>query len=163
MNKNTLTAILMGFIICLGIAVIVISVRLSFRPNAGDTNETGQSMNVVVNNNPQDTPTPEITETPIPIEPEVETVTIQMVRTTETVNVRDDSSTNGNRLGTAEKGSEFVMIETLENGWTKIEYNGSEAYIKSDYLEQFETEITVTPTPEPVEGEDTDEPDADAE
>lgn len=149
----------MGFIICLGIAVIVISVRLSFRPNAGDTNETGQSSNVVVNNNPQDTPTPEITETPVPTEPVVETVTIQMVRTTETVNVRDDSSTNGNRLGTAEKGSEFVMIEALENGWTKIEYNGSEAYIKSDYLEQFETEVTVTPTPEPEDGADTDEDD----
>lgn len=147
MNKNTLTAILMGFIICLGIAVVVISIKLSIRPNSSDTNEINQvSNNVPIEEGPTEAPTPEVTQEPV--EPQVETVMVPMVRTTETVNVRDDSSTNGNKLGSAEKGSEFVMIEALDNGWTKIQYNGGEAYIKSDYLEQFEEEVEVTPTPE---------------
>ena len=148
MNKNTLTAILMGFIICLGIAVIVISIKLGIRPNVSDSDDTISQIpnNVVVEEGVTQTPTPEITEEPI--EPQTTTVMVPMVRTTETVNVRDDSSTSGNKLGSAEKGSEFVMIEALDNGWTKIEYQGGEAYIKSDYLEQFEKEVEATPEPE---------------
>ncbi len=153
MNKNTLTAILMGFIICLGIAVIVISIKLSIRPNVDNSGETGKPVgDVVIETQPTQTPTPEVTEPPQ--EPEVTTIMVQMVRTTETVNVRDDSSTNGNKLGSAVKGSEFVMIEQLDNGWTKIEYNDGVAYIKSDYLEPFEMEVEVTVTPEATAPED---------
>lgn len=146
MNKNTLTAILMGFIICLGIAVIAISIKLSIRPKVNDEAGTGTPVSDVVGPAPTDTPIPEMTEAPE--EPKVTTVTVQMVRTTETVNVRDDSSINGNKLGSAVKGSEFVMLEALDNGWTKIEYNDGIAYIKSEYLEQFEREVEVTPEPE---------------
>lgn len=160
MNKNTLTAILMGFIVCLGILVIVISIKLSIRPNVEDSSQTGKPTDeVVIETQPTATPTPVITEAPQV--PEVTTVVVTMVRTTETVNVRDDSSVNGNKLGSAVKGSEFVMIEQLDNGWTKIEYEGGIAYIKSDYLEPFEKEVEVTVTPEAApEGEA--DPNADA-
>ena len=110
MNKNTLTAILMGFIVCLGILVIVISIKLSIRPNVEDSSQTGKPTDgVVIETQPTATPTPVITEAPQV--PEVTTVIVTMVRTTETVNVRDDSSVNGNKLGSAVKGSEFVMID----------------------------------------------------
>ena len=156
MNKNTLTAILMGFIICLGIAVIVISIKLGIRPNVSDSDDAISQApnNVVVEESVTQAPTPEITEEPV--EPQTTTVMVPMVRTTETVNVRDDSSTGGNKLGSAEKGSEFVMIEALDNGWTKIEYQGGEAYIKSDYLEQFEKEVEATPEPEQPDDGDAD-------
>ena len=152
MNKNTLTAILMGFIICLGIAVIAISIKLSIRPNISDSDKTGEQVSEVIETPPTDTPIPEVTE--VPDEPQISTITVQMVRTTETVNVRDDASINGNKLGSAEKGSEFVMLEALDNGWTKIEYKDGIAYIKSDYLEQFEREVEVTATPVPEDGAD---------
>lgn len=151
MNKNTLTAILMGFVICLGIVVIVLSVKLSIRPKAEPEPDLGTASNVFVENNPTDTPTPEATPEPT-TEPAVTTVTVQMVRTTTSVNVRAEPSANGTKLGTVVKGSEFVMIEDVgegDNKWTKIEYEGGEAYIKSSYLEQFEKEVEVTPTPEP--------------
>ncbi len=153
MNKNTLTAILMGFIVCLGILVIVISIKLSIRPNADDSSQAGKQIeDVVIETQPTQTPTPMVTEEPQV--PEVTTMIVTMVRTTETVNVRADSSVNGNKLGSAVKGSEFVMIEQLDNGWTKIEYEGGIAYIKSDYLETFEKEVEVTVTPEAaVEGD----------
>ncbi len=150
MNKNTLTAILMGFVICLGIVVIVLSIKLSIRPKAEEEPDLSAPANVFVDNTePTETPaTPEPTPESTPT-PEPETVTVQMVRTTVTVNVRADSTTDSDKLGSAVKGSEFVMIEKLDNGWTKIEYEGAEAYIKSDYLEAFEKEVEATPVPDP--------------
>ena len=70
MNKNTLTAILMGFVICLGIVVIVLSVKLSIRPKAEPDPDLSTASNVFVDNtNPTDTPTPEATPEATP-EPE---------------------------------------------------------------------------------------------
>lgn len=152
MNKNTLTAILMGLVICLGIVVIVLSIKLSIRPKADSKSDIGTSGTNVVTGEPSPsaTPTPDLTPTSTP-EPEVETVTVQMVRVTATVNVRSrpDSSTQETKLGTAAVGSEFVMLEELDNGWTRIEYGDSTAYIASKYLEKFEKQVEVTPTPTP--------------
>ena len=57
------------------------------------------------------------------------------VRATTTVFVRSAPNTddNGNKLGKAKSGDEFTAVGE-ENGWTKVIYNDSEAYIKSDYL-----------------------------
>lgn len=156
MNKNTLTAILMGFVICLGIVVIVLSIKLSIRPKAEPEPDLSSASNVFVedNTNPIDTPTQEMTPEPT-TEPAVTTMTVQMVRTTTSVNVRAEASANGTKLGTVVKGSEFVMIEEVgegDNKWTKIEYENGQAYIKSSYLERFEREVEITPTPT-TEGE----------
>ena len=35
---------------------------------------------------------------------------------------------------------EFTVLEQKENGWSKIEYEGKDAYIKSDYLEVISEE-----------------------
>ena len=61
------------------------------------------------------------------------------VRATTTVFIRStpDKDTNDNKLGKANNGDEYTAIGA-ENGWTKVLYNDSEAYIKSDYL----TEVT---------------------
>lgn len=57
------------------------------------------------------------------------------VRATTTVFVRSapDANDNGNKLGKAKSGDEFTALGE-ENGWTRVRYNDSEAYIKSDYL-----------------------------
>ena len=52
----------------------------------------------------------------------------------ETVNIRSGMSQDSDRLGTAYAGDSFTKIE--ESGeWTKIDYKGSEAYIKTEFLE----------------------------
>lgn len=56
-------------------------------------------------------------------------------KVTDSVNVRGDSSIEGAVMGTLDKDVEVEVIEQLDNGWTKIKYNGGEAYIKSDYVE----------------------------
>jgi RND family efflux transporter MFP subunit len=58
-----------------------------------------------------------------------------IVRATTVVFVRSapNKDDNGNKLGKAKEGDEFTALGS-DNGWTRILYNGSEAYIKSEYL-----------------------------
>jgi uncharacterized protein YgiM (DUF1202 family) len=53
----------------------------------------------------------------------------------ETVNIREGMSQDSKRVGTAYAGDKYVKIESYAEGWTKIEYNGKEAYIKTEFLE----------------------------
>lgn len=57
------------------------------------------------------------------------------VKATDVVNIRASASTESESLGKAQIGDTYKRYEEMENGWSKIDYNGSEAYIKSDYLE----------------------------
>ncbi len=58
-----------------------------------------------------------------------------MVRATDVVNIRASASTEAEALGKAAVGDEYTRYEEMENGWSKIDYNGQEAYIKTEYLE----------------------------
>ena len=56
----------------------------------------------------------------------------------------------------AQIGQEFTLLEEKGNGWSKVEYDGREAYIKSDYLEVVSEEIVeADETQETEETEDT--------
>ena len=69
-----------------------------------------------------------------------ETVTVvTKVKATDVVNIRSSDSETADKLGKAALGEEFDLIEKIENGWSKISYDGKEAYIKSEYLEDVET------------------------
>lgn len=68
-----------------------------------------------------------------------ETVTVvTKVKAIDVVNIRSSDSETADKLGKAAIGDEFKLIEKIENGWSKVEYNGSPAYIKSMYLEDVE-------------------------
>ncbi|MDE6214296.1 MAG: SH3 domain-containing protein [Lachnospiraceae bacterium] len=67
-------------------------------------------------------------------------VVVTKVKTTDVVNIRTSDSETADKLGKAAVGDEFRLLETKGNGWSKIEYDGKEAYIKSDFLEPSETE-----------------------
>lgn len=54
---------------------------------------------------------------------------------TTTINVRSSASENADKVGVVSQGEELTILEILENGWTKIDYNGSEAYVKTEYLQ----------------------------
>ena len=53
----------------------------------------------------------------------------------ETVNIRAGMSQDSKRVGTAYAGDSYTKLQDYAEGWTKIEYNGSEAYIKTEFLE----------------------------
>lgn len=70
--------------------------------------------------------------------PETTTV-VTKVKATDVVNIRSSDSETADKLGKAALGEEFDLIEKIENGWSKVSYEGKEAYIKSEYLEDVET------------------------
>jgi len=63
------------------------------------------------------------------------------VRVTELVNIRASASQEADSLGKASAGMEFTRYEVMDNGWSRIDYNGTDAYIKSDYLEEVVQEV----------------------
>lgn len=57
--------------------------------------------------------------------------------TGDNVNIRATASTDGESLGKTAVGDVYTRYEAMDNGWSKIDYNGQEAYIKSEFLEEI--------------------------
>ena len=58
----------------------------------------------------------------------------ETVWATETVNVRSDAGSDASKVGSLSKGSSVTRTGACSNGWSRVEYNGTTAYIHSDYL-----------------------------
>lgn len=81
------------------------------------------------------------TEEPQEEEPEADeqiaeepTLKVTEVETSDTVNVRSSDSEKADKIGKVPKGVRLPLLEKKANGWSKIQYEGQEAYIKSEYL-----------------------------
>lgn len=70
--------------------------------------------------------------------------TAKEVRAIDVVNVRASDSEQAERIGKVQIGDVLPLIESKANGWTKVSYEGKEAYIKSEFLEFVETESADT-------------------
>lgn len=77
---------------------------------------------------------------------------VQTARTTDVVNIRSSDSVTADKLGKAQKGETFTVLENKVNGWSRIQYNDGEGYIRSDFLEVVSTETAPNDTPAPEEG-----------
>lgn len=80
------------------------------------------------------------------------------VKTTATVNVRSSDSENADKIGKVSVGTVLKRVENKINGWSKIIYEGKEAFIKSDYLEVVssnQVEKTTIDEQEPARAETT--------
>ena len=86
----------------------------------------------------------EETESVAEEQPQNQTVN-QLMRVKETVNVRSSDSEEADKIGKADAGTELTRIEDRVNGWSKVIFDGKEAYIKSDYLEVITTEAASDP------------------
>lgn len=64
-----------------------------------------------------------------------EAVTATEVRAIDVVNVRASDSEQAERIGKVQIGDVLPLLESKANGWSKVEYEGKEAFIKSEYLE----------------------------
>ncbi len=63
----------------------------------------------------------------------------QYVTATTTVNVRSSDSENADRLGKVNAGEKLELLEQRVNGWSKVLFEGKEAYIKSEFLQLAES------------------------
>lgn len=71
--------------------------------------------------------------------------TVKTVRATDVVNVRSSDSETADKVGKAQIGDEFTLLEEKGNGWSKITFEGNDAFIKSEFLETVSEEIAETP------------------
>ena len=55
-------------------------------------------------------------------------------KTSTRVNIRNAASADAKVLDTVEGGTTFKILEIQDNGWTKIQYEETEAYISSYYV-----------------------------
>lgn len=63
----------------------------------------------------------------------------QYATATTTVNVRSSDSEQADKLGKVAGGETVQVQEVRLNGWTKIVYDGSDGYIKSEFLQMQES------------------------
>ncbi|MCR5403727.1 MAG: SH3 domain-containing protein [Butyrivibrio sp.] len=76
----------------------------------------------------------------------METVVVsRVIRATDVINIRKSDSETAEVLGKTEKGQEFNEQERLANGWSKIEYNGSSAYVKTEFFDTVSEETREVP------------------
>ena len=68
-------------------------------------------------------------------EPDAAQTASGTVKVKESVRIRKSASTDGEVLGTAYAGEEYPLLMKQADGWSKIEYKGQTAYVKSDYVE----------------------------
>ena len=67
-----------------------------------------------------------------------------LVEAVDVVNIRSSDSETADVLGKAQIGDTFTLLESRENGWSRVEYDGGEAYIKSEYLAVVEESASGT-------------------
>lgn len=60
--------------------------------------------------------------------------TVQHGKTSTRVNIRDAASEQAKVLSTVDEGTTFDILEIQDNGWTRILYEGTEAYISSSFV-----------------------------
>lgn len=81
--------------------------------------------------------------------------TVTMVKATDVVNIRTSDSETADKIDKAQVGQEFKLLEQRGNGWSRIEYNGQDAYIKSEYLETVSEETVADTGDDAAESTDT--------
>ncbi len=80
-------------------------------------------------------------ETPAEEGEEAQSNTVKKVRATDVVNVRSSDSETADKLGKAQIGDEFTLLEERGNGWSKISFEGQDAFIKTEFLEVASEEV----------------------
>lgn len=120
--------ILLGFILFFLIVGVFSSGFSSGRKKAAEAAASSSTVSAVSE-----------TSTPTPTEAPVET---KVMYSTSSLNIRAAASADAEKLGTFSAGDSVTVISS-ENGWSKIDYNGTEAYVASDYLS--DTQPTAAP------------------
>ena len=122
MKKTTINTILLCIIAIMSVSICFLIICIVTRPRYVTVNDTESASGAEVVN---------IMEEPQLAAPSTDT---KHGKTSTRVNIRDAASADAKVLDTVEEGTTFDIIEIQDNGWTKILYDGSEAYISSNFV-----------------------------
>lgn len=137
MKKTTINAILISIIAIMSVSICFLIFCIVTRPRYVIVNEPEAAMITEAANLSEDTLQPESDITDNIPEPPIEEQTPASTmhgKTSTRVNIRDAATENAKVLGTVDEGTTFDILEILDNGWSRILYEGSEAYISSKYV-----------------------------
>ena len=71
------------------------------------------------------------------------TITTRVIKATDVINIRSSDSETADILDKTTVGQEFKELEALANGWSKVEYKNSVAYVKTEFFEVVSEETVV--------------------
>lgn len=74
-------------------------------------------------------------------QPEENESTSETVYAVDNINIRKEAREDSEKVGSALIGESFKRTGTTEDGWSAIEYGGSKAYVKSEYLSTEKPEV----------------------
>lgn len=112
------------------ILVIFLAVRLVGSKKESDTPETSSTPAQTI----APPSLPETSAPTLPVETMADTTPAPVYKTTATLNVRSEPSTAGQILGKLDNGTIIDYVEDYDDEWVIINYNGTEAYVSSQYL-----------------------------
>ncbi|MDE6618985.1 MAG: SH3 domain-containing protein [Lachnospiraceae bacterium] len=134
MKKTTINAILISIITLMSVSICFLIFCIVTRPRYVIVNEPETAMITEASNLTEDTQLSENTTNPTETPVEEPPVSTMHGKTSTRVNIRDAASEDARVLYTVDEGTTFDIIEIQDNGWSKILYEGSEAYISSSYV-----------------------------
>lgn len=73
-------------------------------------------------------------------------VVSRVIKATDVVNIRSSDSETADILDKTTVGQEFKELEALANGWSKVEYKDSVAYVKTEFFEIISEETAPADT-----------------
>ena len=138
MKKSTINAILISVITLMSVSICFLIFCIATRPRYVIVNEPDTAMITEASNLYDETLQPEnpSANTTTDAAPSVEAPAVSTMhgKTSTRVNIRNAASEDAKVLITVDEGTTFDILEILDNGWTRILYEGSEAYISSSYV-----------------------------
>ncbi|MCQ2521357.1 MAG: SH3 domain-containing protein [Lachnospiraceae bacterium] len=142
MSKKTINSILTGFIIVLVVAIVILTIKIAVRKPVTEVEE-GTAVQTAISENIAAAESAAVSENEVEEEEEVlPAVLVVFPDTTSNINVRSGPGVDYERVGAAYANTSYEVVQVLENGWTKVIYEGYEAYMSSELLIfQMQTEI----------------------
>lgn len=135
MKKTTINTILLCIIAIMSISICFLIFCIVTRPRYVTVNESEGTEVVNIMEEPQLAVLPDSSNDAAPAgEADTPSPDTKHGKTSTRVNIRDAASADAKVLDTVEEGTTFDIIEIQDNGWTKILYDGSEAYISSNFV-----------------------------
>ena len=125
-DKKVMNAIMYGVIIVLVIGIGVSAIKLVTRPKQPEVpvESSSQSPEASITFYEENTEAVDLADI-VPFARVID----------DNINVRSGPGTDYERYGSAYYGNTLEYISQSHNGWTKILYDGEEAYIYSEYVE----------------------------
>ena len=135
MKKSTINTILMSVIVLLSVSICFLIFCIVTRPRYVIVTEPDTAVITEAETLPAEAST-QADAADADAQPTTDNTASNELygKTSTRVNIRDAASSDAKVLDTVDEGTTFDILEIQDNGWTKIVYEGSEAYISSDFV-----------------------------